>query len=168
MTEIIVATEENREQLIEFFREQDTDWKPPLSQRNGGIERFVDEAYEQDGTILLCGTPIEATLAYFPFKEGYYVHWQSSSRKCRGGVRIIKLYIHATKIAEAENPQAMIYGETWPENDVSKKTMEILGMQKFKEYLHQDIGLRYFYKAPIITIINRIKENRALRRFFDQ
>jgi len=118
-------------ELLEFFKKTDSDYHPPLSERQGGIEDFVRECFIVGGESIVARQEgkIVGTFGYWNIGKSYWLHWLGVLDQFKKTSLPIILFKYALR----ERPLARngtAYSRTWKTNKESQNLMERLGARR--------------------------------------
>jgi hypothetical protein len=115
--------------LLDFFGETEKDFFPPLSQREGGVDGFLQEWELAAGSAVIaraCNPRILGSMGWANAGDCYSIDWISVLNDLRGtGLAQDIVRYSLTQMPRLENGAA--FARTWDTNKKSRGLMEGLG-----------------------------------------
>lgn len=117
--------------LKDFLVETSIDYFPPLSERNKGIEGFVEKWQEQQGSAILAldKNQVIASLGYWETSGYIYIHWIGAIDQVKSSVVPFRLVDSLFEF----NPDFVNkpdYSRTWSSNYRNQRFMDSIGGEK--------------------------------------
>lgn len=161
---------EDFEPLKSFLASVDRDFFPPLSERKGGIDGFLDDWTNHNGRAVVGNNDdsdiLIGSVGYWTNQEMSYIKWAAVLPEFRSSFVIVPLFSHL--ISDKDLLGKPLYARTWLQNGTSQRLMELLGgnaVQDSTEISHLERVIEpsipgrdsVWYKFPAETIAQYAK-----------
>lgn len=165
--EILRVADPDNSEYKNFITKMDQDFIPALSQRDGGIEAFINIVFENGGMTWLASdeTGPVGSLSFWLNEEKIIYVWfigicAELRSTLRGGQIIMKLMSTALAAYDRESPESAIgiHFTTWESNSAAVRLYQLLGFRIVGKKEHDMVESRttLFFEGDFELVRQRL------------